>query len=135
MPRRARMYLPELTYHIVQRGNNREACFIEPENYQFYLELWKEISKRYGVLVHSYCLMTNHIHFLVTPTTDTSISNTMSKRGRRDFKLTSCEKVAYLVSPATKKARELLCRDVQGYTCQSYPTISFKEAIIEKPAS
>jgi hypothetical protein len=58
-----------------------------------------------------------------------------SKRGRRDFKLTSCEKVAYLVSPATKKARELLCRDVQGYTCQSYPTILFKEAIIEKPAS
>jgi putative transposase len=42
MPRRARIYLPELPYHIVQRGNNREACFIEPENYQFYLELWKE---------------------------------------------------------------------------------------------
>jgi hypothetical protein len=58
-----------------------------------------------------------------------------SKRGRRDFKLTSCEKVANLVSPTTKKARELLCRDVQGYTCQSYPTILFKEAIIEKPAS
>jgi hypothetical protein len=48
------MYLPELPYHIVQRGNNREACFIEAENYQFYLELWKEISKRYGVLVHSF---------------------------------------------------------------------------------
>tara|TARA_B110000902_G_C14099270_1_gene509996 strand:- start:519 stop:806 length:288 start_codon:yes stop_codon:yes gene_type:complete len=83
MPRRARIYLPELPYHIVQRGNNREACFIEPENYQFYLELWKEISKRYGVLVHSYCLMTNHIHFLVTPTTDTSISNTMKVVGSR----------------------------------------------------
>ena len=83
MPRRARLYLPELPYHIVQRGNNREACFIEPENYQFYLELWKEISKRYGVLVHSYCLMTNHIHFLVTPTTDTSISNTMKVVGSR----------------------------------------------------
>jgi putative transposase len=83
MPRRARLYLPELPYHIVQRGNNREACFIEPENYQFYLELWKEISKRYGALVHSYCLMTNHIHFLVTPTTDTSISNTMKVVGSR----------------------------------------------------
>lgn len=39
MPRRARMYLPGLPYHVVQRGNNREACFIEPENYQLYL-LW-----------------------------------------------------------------------------------------------
>ena len=37
MPRRARQYVPQLPYHIVQRGNNREVCFIEPENYQFYL--------------------------------------------------------------------------------------------------
>jgi putative transposase len=41
MPRRARIYLPELPYHIVQRGNNREACFIEPENYQFYLKKYQ----------------------------------------------------------------------------------------------
>jgi putative transposase len=50
MPRRARIYLPELPYHIVQRGNNREACFIEPENYQFYLELWKESKGDGGIL-------------------------------------------------------------------------------------
>jgi len=67
MPRRARMYLPGYPYHIVQRGNNREACFVEPENYPYYLELWKENARRYGVAVHAYCLMTNHIHFLVTP--------------------------------------------------------------------
>jgi putative transposase len=29
MPRRSRMCLPNDTYHIVQRGNNREACFFE----------------------------------------------------------------------------------------------------------
>ncbi len=45
----------------IQRGNNREPCFIEPENYQFYLQLWEDISRRYGVKVHAYCLMTNHI--------------------------------------------------------------------------
>ena len=75
MPRRARMYLPEYPYHIVQRGNNREACFIEPENYQFYLELWKEAASRYGVSVHVYCLMTNHIHVLATPVEKTSIKS------------------------------------------------------------
>ena len=83
MPRRARMYLPGYPYHIVQRGNNREACFIEPENYQFYLELWQAVSQRYGVAVHAYCLMTNHIHFLVTPETETAISNTMKVVGSR----------------------------------------------------
>ena len=83
MPRRARIYLPGLPYHVIQRGNNREACFIEPKNYQFYLELWQELSTRYGVAVHAYCLMTNHIHFLVTPDNETAISNTMRVVGSR----------------------------------------------------
>lgn len=77
------MYIPGLPYHIVQRGNNREACFVEPENYQYYLELWKECSQRYGVSVHAYCLMTNHVHFLVTPDSETAISRATSVIGSR----------------------------------------------------
>ena len=83
MPRRARHYVPGLPYHIVQRGNNRKACFFESENYRFYLELWQEISERYGVAVHAYCLMTNHIHFLCTPERASSISDTMKVVGSR----------------------------------------------------
>lgn len=83
MPRRARLYIPGLPYHVVQRGNNREACFVEPENYQFYLQLWEELSVRYGLAVHAYCLMTNHVHFLVTPERDESVSNTMKVAGSR----------------------------------------------------
>ncbi len=83
MPRRARSYVPGLPYHIVQRGNNREACFIEPENYQFYLELWQRLSERYGVQVHAYCLMTNHIHVLATPDKESSLSDTMKVVGSR----------------------------------------------------
>lgn len=83
MPRRVRHYLPGQPYHIVQRGNNREACFIEPENYLYYLQLWKEVSAKHGVAVHVYCLMTNHIHFLLTPSTKLSISNAMKQIGSR----------------------------------------------------
>lgn len=83
MPRRARMYLSGLPYHVVQRGNNREACFIEPENYQFYLELWQELSARYGVAVHAYVLMTNHVHLLVSPENADAVSNTMKVAGSR----------------------------------------------------
>ena len=78
MPRRERMYVPGLPYHIVQRGNNREVCFVEPENYQYYLELWKEYSRRYGVLVHAYCLMTNHYHLLLQ-TKEQNISNAIKQ--------------------------------------------------------
>ena len=77
MPRRARMYLPGYTYHIVQRGNNREACFLGEENYQLYFELLRDILPRYGATLHAYCLMTNHVHLLMSPGNEESISNTM----------------------------------------------------------
>lgn len=46
MPRRKRLYLPGFPYHFVLRGNIREACFVEPDNYQNYLELWESVCDR-----------------------------------------------------------------------------------------
>ena len=83
MPRRPREYLPGFAYHICQRGNNRGPCFLEPDNYNQYLYLWRIVSQRYGIAVHSYCLMTNHIHFLVTPDCVTGLSKTMREVGSR----------------------------------------------------
>jgi putative transposase len=77
MPRRSRMYLPGFAYHIVQRGNNREACFLSEDCYQLYLELLKEQLSRYHVSLHAYCLMTNHTHLLMTPDCEQGISNVM----------------------------------------------------------
>ena len=75
MPRRARMCLLGWPYHTVQRGNNREACFVELENYRCYRELWITNAMRYGVTVYANCLMTNPIHSLVTPELADSISH------------------------------------------------------------
>ena len=83
MPRRARIYIPGFPYHIVQRGNNKEATFIQPADYQYYLHLWQECTKRYDVKVHAYCLMTNHIHFIATPGNKSSLSNTLKVVGSR----------------------------------------------------
>ncbi len=83
MPRRKRIYLPGMSYHLVQRGNNREACFRAPEDFQNYLDLWREKSRRYEVAVHAYCLMNNHVHFVVSCADSTAISNTMKDVGSR----------------------------------------------------
>lgn len=83
MPRRPRAYLPGYAYHVYQRGNNRAPCFIESENYLLYLKLWRELSSKYNVSVHAYCLMTNHVHFLVTPSCNTGLSDTMKFVGSR----------------------------------------------------
>jgi len=83
MPRRARCYIPGLPFHLVQRGNNRDACFFEPANYQYYLTLLSENMPRYGVVLHAYVLMTNHIHLLLTPEETDSISRLMRVVGSK----------------------------------------------------
>ena len=83
MPRRARMYISGFPYHVVQRGNNREACFFEIEDYQFYLDLLQQLLFRYGVHLHAYVLMTNHVHLLMTPEEKDSISNMTRVLGSR----------------------------------------------------
>ncbi|MFK7865400.1 MAG: transposase [Pseudohongiellaceae bacterium] len=77
MPRRPRMYLPGYPYHIVQRGNNRELCFFEEENYAEYLNLLIDVLPRYGNALHAYCLMSNHVHLLITPSAADGISSLM----------------------------------------------------------
>jgi hypothetical protein len=67
MPRRARLSLPGVPWHIIQRGNNRSVCFHAEEDYQFYLHYLKEFADKFGCAVHAYVLMTNHVHLLLTP--------------------------------------------------------------------
>ena len=83
MPRRAKLYIPGYTYHLVQRGTNRESCCFEPENYRVYLKYVAEVLPRYGNALDSYCLMTNHVHLLITPQHENSISNLMKVVGSR----------------------------------------------------
>ncbi len=83
MPRKPRMYLPETPCHVVQRGNNREACFFAEMDYVFYLECLNKALQDLHVALHAYVLMTNHVHLLMTPATHNGISKVMQSVGRR----------------------------------------------------
>jgi len=78
-----RMYLPGIPAHIVQRGNNREPCFFNDDDYYFYLERLEPALKRYKVSLHAYVLMTNHVHLLMTPADAEGISRVMSLLGQQ----------------------------------------------------
>jgi len=54
--------------HIIQRGNNRAPCFVSDADRSFYLFHLARGLKRFGGALHAYCLMTNHVHLLLTPT-------------------------------------------------------------------
>lgn len=83
MPRRARLAIAGIPWHIIQRGNNRSACFYHEEDYRFYLEQLELQAMKCGCLVHAYCLMTNHVHLLVTPAEKASASLMMKHLGQR----------------------------------------------------
>lgn len=67
MPRKGRIVLADTPHHIVQRGHNRNAVFIEPADYYYYLKTLQEWKTHYGVRVYGYCLMTNHVHLILDP--------------------------------------------------------------------
>jgi len=83
MPRKPRMYLAGVPCHVVQRGNNRGACFFTDDDYRLYLDVLVDACRRYQVDTHAYVLMTNHVHLLMTPRTVEGVSRVMQSLGRR----------------------------------------------------
>jgi len=82
MPRKPRLYLPDVPSHVIQRGNNRSATFFVEDDYRFYLKTLKAACTKYDVRLHAYVLMTNHVHLLMTPREETGISRVMQSIGR-----------------------------------------------------
>lgn len=82
MARLPRLNIPNIPQHVVQRGNNKQACFFDEKDYIVYLDKLRSYSKKYKVEVHAYVLMTNHAHLLMTPRTKIGISQLMQALGR-----------------------------------------------------
>ena len=49
MPRTKRLDLPGVTQHVIQRGNDRQACFFREMDYVRYLQDWRETGLKPGV--------------------------------------------------------------------------------------
>lgn len=82
MARLPRVDLPGIPQHVVQRGNNRSACFFDDGDYRFYLECLRNAADKYDCKLHAYALMTNHAHLLVTSEVPAGISRMMQSVGR-----------------------------------------------------
>ncbi|MEP7355508.1 MAG: transposase [Acidobacteriota bacterium] len=74
MPRNLRCVLPGVAYHVTQRGVNRGDVFFSHADRQVYLQLVKEQLTDAGVRVLAWCLMTNHVHWIVVPAREDSLA-------------------------------------------------------------
>ena len=93
MARLARVCVPDVPHHIIQRGNNRQACFAAQEDFSAYAFWLAEFAVKNHVAVHAGVFMTNHVHLLVTPNSEDGIFRLMQSLGRcyvRYFNDTYC---------------------------------------------
>lgn len=69
MPRKPRNVIPNVAHHVTQRGNRRQQTFFCDGDYQLYIDLLALGCERFQVVVLGYCLMPNHVHLVVVPST------------------------------------------------------------------
>lgn len=81
MPRIPRPVVPGQPLHLIQRGNNRVASFIDDEDFERYLRVLRDASRTTGCAVHAYVLMSNHVHLLVTAIDTRGPSRLMQRIG------------------------------------------------------
>lgn len=82
MPRTARFVIPDISVHVVQRGHDGQDCFFEDSDRIAYLDFLHSFAVRFQCSVHAYCLMSNHVHLLVTPSTEDGCALLMKHLGQ-----------------------------------------------------
>jgi putative transposase len=97
MPRIARIIVPGYPHHVTQRGNNRSTVFFDDDDRRFYLNILHDYAQKHAVRILAYCLMSNHVHLLAVPETESGLA--------RGIGLTSQVYTQYLNRKQTQTGR------------------------------
>ena len=79
MPRKPRNCPVGLPVHVIQRGNNRQLCFSSERDKAVFAHYLLESAAMYGVSLHGWVFMSNHVHILLTPLNDLAVSKLMHR--------------------------------------------------------
>lgn len=77
MPRTARASVGQYCYHVINRGNGRAPVFHADGDFQAFIALLGDASRRLPMRVLAYCLMPNHFHLALWPYGDGDLSRWM----------------------------------------------------------
>lgn len=73
MARKPRMVVPHLPHHVVIRGNNRRRLFSSRLDYETFLRFLHQALDKTGCALNALSIMTNHVHLLLTPSTELAL--------------------------------------------------------------
>lgn len=83
MPRGPRLVVSGYPHHTILRGNNRGAVFNADKDRRFFIGCLKEAKEKAKSKIYAYCLMTNHVHLLIEPSSDNGLGKMIQSLGRR----------------------------------------------------
>lgn len=83
MARLGRYFVADQPLHVIQRGNNKSRIFFTRDDATCFLGWLGDAAERYGLNIHAYVLMPNHVHLLASPQDAHSLPRTMQSVGRR----------------------------------------------------
>ena len=83
MPRISRLVVPGYPHHVTQRGNRRQKTFFHTQDYLAYLQLIAAAKPKAGCDIWAYCLMPNHVHFVIVPQHENSLALLFKEAHRR----------------------------------------------------
>jgi putative transposase len=83
MSRLSRVAPIGIPQHVIQRGNNRQVCFRDEHDFGHYAGWLNEYARKYGVAIHAWVFMSNHVHLLCTPSEEGAVSKMMQALGRQ----------------------------------------------------
>jgi putative transposase len=79
MSRKARLIVPGKAHHIVQRGSRRLNVFRDVRDRLSYIDFFGESCAMYGLTIHAYSLMPNHVHYVAVPECPDSVAKTFHR--------------------------------------------------------
>jgi len=65
VPRQIRLEYPGAIYHVLNRGDRREAIFRDDGDCHDFIKTLAEACQKTGFEIHAFCLMKNHFHLVV----------------------------------------------------------------------
>jgi putative transposase len=74
MARPIRLTVPGLPHHVTHRGNRRQRTFLVERDHRLYLRYLGEACAAMGTAVWAWCLMPNHVHLVLVPSTERGLS-------------------------------------------------------------
>jgi len=91
MARISRMVVPHYPHHVTQRGVRSITVFHTDNDRHRYLEFLSIESDRFGVNILAWCLMTNHVHFIAVPHSETALARAFGEAHRRYTRMKNFE--------------------------------------------